>query len=117
MNVGKQEQRKMERTVNSKVSKIIEQVEATFGGRIHEQVEQVVTDMMVRKTLGNRQMDEVQAKFAGLSDGLFLAIKKAISEQRSLDNTTGRVQSSEEARINRILRVRDSNGRAKARKF
>lgn len=67
----------------------------------------------------NRKVGRLANKLAdagnsGFSDGLIMAVKNAIQERNRL---SGYVGNHVAAREDRILRTRDSSGRAQARKW
>lgn len=73
---------------------------------------QIIDAMIAAKTHGNRLFDKLNDEF-GCSAGYFDAVKAAIREYRQSFKTV----SQEDARTDKLLRVRDSSGRATARRF
>jgi hypothetical protein len=76
--------------------------------------DEMIEHAFLRKTLGNKAIDEISDKF-GISYGLAADICQAVKSVRSLMNYTA--PSHREARLDRLLRTRSSTGRATARKF
>lgn len=94
---------------------IAETTRRNFGGTIPAQLEAIIEAMVAAKTLGSATQDRLQATCQDLTDGAFGAIRDAIREQRQLDSTSP--SSSADARTDRILRTRDSSGKASSRRW
>ena len=90
---------------------ILENVTNNFGGTIPTNVNEIITAMEAAKTLGNSTMDKLQAIYPKLSYGLFAAIKNEIQDSRKTYTTT-----AADARADRILNIRNSDGKATSRK-
>lgn len=75
---------------------------------------EIIRAMWEAKTLGDRTFDRLDAEF-GCSPGLYFAIKAIIKDLRAGQRVNPR--SAAAARADRVLRVRDSNGRATPRRF
>ena len=93
---------------------IAETTRRNFGGTIPAQLEAIIEAMVAAKTLGSAAQDRLQATYQDLTDGAFGAIRDAIREQRQLDSSPS---SSADARTDRILRTRDSGGKASSRRW
>lgn len=96
-------------------NKIAETVKENFRGTITGNLVEVIEAMAAAKTMGYTLQDKLQAQYKDLTDGCYSEIKKAIAEQRKLDNYTSRSRS--DARADAILTIRDSSGKAVARKW
>ena len=79
----------------------------------YETTVEIVKIAETRKTFGYKFTDEMEEKF-GVSCGFASLVAKTIKEQRKLQTSS---ISREDARADRILRIRDSNGKATARKW
>ena len=94
---------------------IAETTRRNFGGTIPAQLEAIIEAMVAAKTLGSVTQERLQTTYQDLTDGAFGAIRNAIREQRQLDSaspTTGA-----DARTDRVLRTRDSDGKASSRRW
>jgi hypothetical protein len=81
----------------------------------YETTVEIVKIAETRKTFGYKFTDEMEEKF-GVSCGFASLVAKTIKEQRKLDCGEPR-RSSDDARFDRMLRIRDSNGKTTARKW
>lgn len=73
---------------------------------------EIIEAMLQAKNLGNKTWDRITEQY-GCSDGFFFAVKRTISERRAASCTTSNHQA---AREDRILRIRNSDGKATARR-
>jgi len=79
-----------------------------------ETVLEIVKIAEERKTFGYKFEDEIESKF-GVSNGFAHHVANEMKMYRKVNYGTKR--SPEEARADRVLRIRDSTGKATARKF
>ena len=75
---------------------------------------QIVKIAEERKTFGYKFEDEMESKF-GVSNGFAHHVANEVKMYRKVNYGTKR--NPEDARADRILRIRDSTGKAAARKF
>lgn len=75
-------------------------------------VKQAVDIAMQKKSFGTKTHDFIQEQ-TGLSDGAIQAILKAVKDRYKTEETT---RSHADARADTVLRIRDSTGRAVARR-
>lgn len=84
-----------------------------YWGTMPTEPEAVVEAMLAAKNLGNKTLDTLEAQFPGVKIGFLLAAKKAIREERQNQHPI----SAADARVDRILRTRGSEGRATPRRW
>jgi hypothetical protein len=90
-------------------------VRARFGGTIPASLGEIIHVCTVQRNLGVVALDAIQDKYPEASYGLLLAIKEALRECRKAANM--RLRTPKDARLDRILRTRDSDGKSRGRKF
>jgi len=102
--------------MNSISQNTIQEFKRTWGGRPIEEslLLQVVEYLQSTKLRGNKLHDYLTDTY-NISDGAALELIKLTKENQKAAYAQSR--SAEEARIDRILRTRNSDGKATARKF
>ena len=102
--------------MTSLLNQIIDEFKSTWGGSPVEQavLESVVSDLLDTKLRGWKLNDHLTETWT-ISVGAAQALMDLTRETKKAATVPSR--SSDDARIDRILRVRDSNGKAQARKF
>ena len=86
---------------------------ADWFGRTPDNVDELIEIVTEARTLGNHTHDLLND--AGASDGFAVHLRKVERERRQL--SCYRPASYEDRRIDSILRTRDSDGRATARRW
>lgn len=84
----------------------------TLLGRPNEDA--IIKAMLAAPNLGDRTWDRLEVEF-GCTAGFFFATKAIIRDLRAAQRVVTR--SAADVRADRVLRVRDSNGRATPRRF